>query len=125
MKPIKQKYEMNATPSEVWNALTKPEIIKIWSGAKAIMSAKKGAKFKLWGGDMFGKNIEVVKNKKLVQEWCTRSFKSKTTFILKSGDKKTIVELIHEDVPSNQQKNYSDGWKQYYLGAMKEMFDNK
>jgi len=125
MKTIKQKYEMNASVTEVFDALTNPKIIKIWSGAKAKMSAKKGAKFELWGGDMFGKNLEVVKNKKLVQEWCTNTFKSKASFTIIEKGKRSIVNLIHENVPAKSYKNYSDGWKDYYLGAMQQMFDEK
>ena len=116
---------MNATPTKVFKALTDPKIIAQWSGAPAKMSAKKGAKFELWGGDMFGKNLEVVKNKKLVQEWCTNSFVSKATFLIREKGKGSIVDLLHENVPSNQVKNYSDGWKTYYLGPMKEMFETK
>lgn len=125
MKTIKQKYEMNASPAQVFRALTDPKIIAKWSGAKAKMSAKKGAKFELWGGEMFGKNLEVVNNKKLVQEWCTPSFRSIATFIIKPKDKKCIVELIHEKVPANSYKNYRTGWKEYYLGAMQQMFEPK
>ena len=116
---------MNAPAEKIFDALTNPQIIEIWSGAKAKMSAKKGAKFELWGGDMFGKNLEVIKNKKLVQEWCTSSFKSKATFIITGKGKKCEVELIHENVPAKSLKNYSDGWKDYYLGPMQQMFKKK
>lgn len=125
MKTIKQNYEMNASPDEVFKALTDPKIIKVWSGMPAKMDAKEGTKFSLWGGDMFGTNKEVVKNKKLVQEWCTKTFKSKTIFTIKPKGTKTIVGLVHEGVPDKSYKNYADGWEQYYLGAMRKMFSEK
>src|ERR1051326_5589293 len=118
MATIKQSYEMKATPAQVFKALTDPKIIKKWSGAPAKMSARKGANFEIWGGDMFGKNLDVLKNKKLVQEWNTKTFSSKVTFTLKAKGKSTVVDLLHEEVPTASKKNYSDGWKQYYLGAM-------
>ena len=40
---------MKAGPAKVFKALTDPKIIEKWSGSKAKMSAKKGAKFEIWG----------------------------------------------------------------------------
>jgi uncharacterized protein YndB with AHSA1/START domain len=125
MPTIQQTYEMNASPEEVFNALVDPEIIQDWSGDEVKMSAEVGAKWSLWGGQMFGTNLEVVKNKKLVQEWCYDQWEqpSKVTFTLKAKGKKTIVELLHEDVPEKSVNSISDGWGAYYLGSMQEMFD--
>jgi uncharacterized protein YndB with AHSA1/START domain len=127
MPTIKQTYEMNATPEKVFEALVDPEIIQIWSGDEAKMGPEVGDNFTLWGGQMFGKNLEVVKNKKLVQEWSYDQWEapSKVTFTLKPKGKKTIVELLHEDVPEKSLKSIDEGWDGYYLGAMKEMFDEK
>lgn len=115
---------MNASPEKVFEALVNEEIIQHWSGDEAKMSPEVGARFSLWGGQMFGTNLEVVKNKKLVQEWCYDQWEepSKVTFIIKGNGEDTIVELIHEDVPERSVKNISDGWNIYYLGAMQEMF---
>ena len=125
MPTIEQTYEMNASPEEVFEALVNADIIQDWSGDEAKMSPEVGAKFSLWGGQMFGTNLEVVKNKKLVQEWCYDQWEkpSKVTFTLKGKGKKTIVELLHEDVPEKSVNSITDGWNAYYLGAIQEMFD--
>ncbi|MFL5765408.1 MAG: SRPBCC domain-containing protein [Bacteroidia bacterium] len=125
MPTIQQTYEMNATPEEVFQALVDPEIMQDWSGDEAKMSGEVGAKWSLWGGQMFGTNLEVVKNKKLVQEWCYDQWDqpSKVTFTIKAKGKKTVVELLHEDVPEKSLNSITDGWNAYYLGAMQEMFD--
>lgn len=127
MPTIEQKYEMNATPEQVFDALVNPDTIQIWSGDEAKMGPEVGDTFTLWGGQMFGKNLEVVKNKKLVQEWCYDQWDtpSKVTFTIKAKGKKTIVELLHEDVPEKSFKSINEGWDAYYLGAMKDMFDEK
>ena len=85
MPTIKQTYEMNALPEEVFEALVNPEI----------------------------------------QEWCYDQWEhpSKVTFTLKAKGKKTIVELLHEDVPEKSVNSIADGWDAYYLGAMQEMFN--
>jgi len=127
MPTIEQKYEMNATPEEVFDALVNPDTIQHWSGDEAKMGPDVGDTFTLWGGQMFGTNIEVVKNKKLVQEWCYDQWEapSKVTFTLKPKGKKTIVELLHEDVPEKSLRSIDEGWDAYYLGAMKDMFEEK
>ena len=125
MSTIQKTYEMNATPNEVFDALINPELIQIWSGDEAKMSAEVGGAFSLWGGQMFGINLEVVPNKKLVQEWSYDQWKqpSKVTFTIKTKGKKTILELLHEDVPEKSVNSISDGWDAFYLGAMQEMFE--
>jgi uncharacterized protein YndB with AHSA1/START domain len=124
MSTIKQSYEMNATPEQVFEALVNEEIIQNWSRDEAKMSPEVGAKFSLWGGQMFGTNLEVVKNKKLVQEWSYDQWEkpSRVTFLLKASGDGTLVELLHEDVPEKSVKSITDGWSLYYLGAMQEMF---
>ncbi len=43
----------------------------------------------------------------------------------KAKGKQTIVELLHENVPEKSVNSITDGWNAYYLGAMKEMFEEK
>ncbi len=127
MPTIKQTYEMNASAEEVFDALVNPEVIQDWSGDEAKMNDQVGGKFSLWGGQMFGINTEVVKNKKLVQEWGYDKWDtlSKVTFLIKPKGEKTVVELIHEEVPEKSLKSITEGWNTYYLGAMQEMFEEK
>ena len=47
MSTIQKSYEMNASPEEVFEALTNPEIIQLWSG-EAKMSGEVGANFQSW-----------------------------------------------------------------------------
>jgi activator of HSP90 ATPase len=125
MPTIKQTYEINAPAEDVFEALVNPEIIEIWSQDEAKMSDQVGGSFMLWSGQMFGTNLEVIKNKKLVQEWCYDQWDapSKVTFTLKPKGKITVVELLHEDVPEKSLKSIEEGWDAYYLGAIKDMFE--
>ena len=127
MPTIKKEYEMNASVEAVFEALVNPDIIQEWSGDEAKMGAEVGSKFSLWGGQMFGENLEVIENKKIVQEWCYDQWKdpSKVTFTIKVNGEKSLVELIHEDVPEASVNSISEGWDNYYLGAMQDMFDEK
>lgn len=90
------------------------------------MEAKEGFEFSLWGGDIHGKNIEVVPNKKLVQDWMSGKWEdySKVTFTLSGQDNKTKIDLLHENIPNNEAKEIEDGWKRYYLGPLKKLLEN-
>jgi activator of HSP90 ATPase len=128
MPTITQIYEIDASAEELFDALVNPDVIEIWSRDEAKMGDGIGDTFSLWSGQMFGKNLEVIPNKKLVQEWSYENWEapSKVTFTLKSKSKnKTIIELLHEDVPEKAHRSIESGWDEYYLGAIKRMFEEK
>lgn len=125
MKTIKQNYTIKAPVEKVWRALTDPKEIDDWGGGLAEMDGEVGTEFKLWGGDIWGKNLEVDANGKLVQEWYGGDWNepSKVTFIIRGNGNETTIDLIHENVPDDEEKEIADGWKRYYLGPMKEMLE--
>ncbi|MBI4201307.1 MAG: SRPBCC domain-containing protein [Chloroflexi bacterium] len=114
---------MKATREEVWRRLVDPTEIEGWSGASAVMEAWPGGRFELWGGDMFGVNLEVAPPRKLVQQWQVRGWEepSTVTFTLRSNraEGQTIVELVHAGVPAEEAEEYAQGWDEHYLGAIK------
>jgi activator of HSP90 ATPase len=126
-KALKQEYEIKAPLAEVWKALVLPEYIEGWGGGPAKMDDKVGTEFSLWGGDIWGKNKEVVKEKKLVQDWFGGDWKepSIATFELEEKDGETIVKLTHENLPEDDEDDFDAGWKDYYMGPMKEYLENK
>lgn len=126
MKSIKQTYAINASVDKVWDALVNPNIIDTWCGGPAKMNDQKGFKFELWGGEIYGKNIEVVKNEKLVQEWFSGKWDKPSTviFLLSFSGNKTTVELIHTDIPDNEADDISKGWKDYYMIPLKQLVES-
>ena len=129
MKVIKQTYLINAPVEEVWKALVDLKFIDGWGGGPAKMDGKSGTKFSLWGGEIFGENKKVIEHKLLVQDWFSKEEKrekpTKVTFNLAFQNGKTELELIHEDVPEKDEQNISDGWKDYYLGPLKDYLESK
>ena len=125
MKTIQQEYQINAPVEKVWKALVVPEVIERWGGGPAKMVAEELSEFELWGGDIHGKNIEVVPNKKLVQDWYSGGWEkpSRATFTLTPKDGGTLVSLVHENVPDEEAEDIAYGWNRYYLGKIKELLD--
>ena len=119
METISQTYELKATPAAVFDALINPKTIQQWSGAPATMDSQAGTEFSLFGGQIEGTNLEVVANKKLVQQW---PHQSKVTITLTDNGSTTTAELKHEDIPKAEVDSFRQGWIDYYFGPMQKMF---
>jgi len=126
VKTIKQTYKINAPAKKVWQALIDHKEIDYWGAGPATMDDKVGTEFSLWNGDIHGKNIEVVDGKKLVQEWFGGDWDepSIATFTLSEKDGRTTIELHQTNVPDSDFDDIADGWKQYYLGPIKEYLEH-
>ncbi len=127
MKTIVQEYEINAPIEKVWEALINPEEIEKWGGGPAKMEALEGTKFSLWGGDVYGTNIEVELYKKLVQEWYGGKWEEPSilTFKLQKAGNTTKIGLLHENVPDGEYKDIEQGWKDYYMGPLKNYVEKR
>jgi uncharacterized protein YndB with AHSA1/START domain len=126
MKRIEQTYSIRAPLSRVWRALTDPKLIEAWSGAPAEMSDEAGAKFSLWDGDVYGTNTKVVPQKLLEQEWYGGEWDkpSKVVFSLSGEGDRTVVMLVHTRMPEHEAKDLEQGWRDYYLGALKNLCED-
>lgn len=103
-----------------------PEQIEGWGAGPAKMDDQVGTEFQLWGGDIHGKNLEIVKNQKLIQDWYGGDWPhpSKVTINLTKENETTRVELNHENIPDKEVSEFEDGWNRYYFGAIKEYLES-
>lgn len=117
--------EIAADPEEVFAALTNPFQIGVWSGYPADMKAEAGYVFSLWEGDISGINIEVVPDRLLVQEWFfgEQEERSVVHIGLKKKQGRTLVQLEHTHIPEEVYDEITEGWREYYLGAVKSMLE--
>jgi len=124
LKDFINSYIIPATPEEVFIALTNPLTIELWSGYPAIMGIEPGSEFSLWDGDISGRNIEIIENKKLVQEWFFGDLgnQSIVNIILSEHKKGTLAELKHTNIPDGDYDNITVGWNEYYFDAIINFF---
>lgn len=117
--------EIFADPEEVFAALTNPFQIELWSGYPAEMKAESGYVFSLWEGDITGVNVEVIPNRRLVQEWFfgEQDERSVVDIQLKKQDGKTLISLNHTNIPEEVYEEITEGWQEYYLGAIKNLLE--
>ena len=72
-----------------------------------------------------GRIIELQENKKLVQEWYfgDQNEKSLVTIYLSRDYGSTQVTVEHTNIPDDDFKNISEGWNEYYFGAIQLFFN--
>lgn len=126
-KTIKKVYKISSPVDRVWQALVDPAVINEWGGGPSKMDSNVGKDFELWNGDIYGKNIEVISESKLVQEWFGGDWAkpSIVIFTLKKDKSDTILELEQFDVPDDEFEDIESGWDDYYIGPMKQMLEKE
>jgi uncharacterized protein YndB with AHSA1/START domain len=124
MKDFKKYYILEATPEEVYLAITNPITIQLWTNEEAEMSTEPNTEFSIMGGSIEGKNLEFVENKKVVQQWYFGEQKelSVVTIKLHEHPEGTSVELRHTNIPDEAYEGIIEGWDSAYFGALQEFF---
>jgi len=118
---------IEAEPEELFLALTNPFTIELWSDSPAKMDAQVGTEFELWDGDICGRNLQIVPNKELVQEWYFEGSPEPSIVTIKLHAHKTgtQVEVKHTNIPEEAYANINEGWRNYYIGAIKRFFEEE
>jgi activator of HSP90 ATPase len=125
MKTFKKTFKINAEPSDVYSAITNPYTIELWSGYPAQMSIEPGSEFSLWEGDITGKNLEFVQDKKIVQEWYfgDQVQKSIVTILISPDRENSLITIEHTNIPDEEFNGIAEGWKEYYFDAISNFFN--
>jgi activator of HSP90 ATPase len=125
MKTFKKIFRINAEPSDVYAALTNPYTIELWSGYPAQMSPEPGTEFSMWEGDITGNIIELLQDKKVVQEWYfgNQVEKSIVTITINPDRENSLVTVEHTNIPDNEFSDIAEGWREYYIGAIINFFN--
>jgi activator of HSP90 ATPase len=124
---IKQNTVIPATPDEVYEGFMDAKKHSAFTGSKATCNPKIGGKFAAWDGYISGKNLELEKGKKIVQEWITTEWPkgyppSRFELTLKKVKDGTEISMVHSDVPAEQAADIEQGWIDFYWKPLKEYF---
>jgi activator of HSP90 ATPase len=126
-KAIKQTVTFKTTPHAIYEALMDEKKHAAFTGGEAKISRKAGGKFSIYGGDIEGKNLELITDQKIVQSWRYSDWPeghySTATFTLEPIEKGTRLTFSQTDVPDDKYEDIKQGWKDYYWGPMKEMLE--
>ena len=127
---IIQKVVIPASPEEIYDAFIDARKHSEFTGSKATCDPTVGGKFTAWDGYISGRNLELEKGKRIVQEWVTaewpKGYPSSTlelTFRKVKGG--TEVRMVHSHVPEEQADDYRQGWVDNYWDLLKAYFQKR
>jgi uncharacterized protein YndB with AHSA1/START domain len=127
---IIQKVVIPASPEEVYDAFMDARKHSEFTGAKATCDPTVGGKFTAWDGYISGRNLELQKGKRIVQEWITvewpKGYPPSTlelTFRKVKGGAE--VRMVHSEVPEEQADEYRQGWIDNYWDLLKAYFQKR
>lgn len=127
MKDFKKYYLIPASPEEVYQALTNPLTIELWTNEAAEMKAEPGTEFSMWDGSISGKNLSFVPNKQIEQQWYFGDQEEASIVLIKlHPDKRGCsVEVRHTNIPDADFEDISAGWTDSYFGPLQFFFADK
>jgi len=123
---IKQTVIFSATPHEVYEALMDEKIHARFSASAAQISRQVGGTFTAYDGYISGKNIELISDQKIVQEWRAVDWEpqqtSLITFEFSTVPEGTQLVFTHSGLPAGSEDDFAQGWIENYWEPMRKLF---
>jgi activator of HSP90 ATPase len=112
---------------DVYEAFLDAKKHAAFTGSKATSDPRAGGKFTAWDGYISGRNLELEKGKKIVQEWVTSEWPeglppSRLTLTFKKVKGGTEISMVQSEAPEEQAEELKDGWTEFYWKPLKEYF---
>ncbi len=109
----------NVKASTLFELYTQADKHEEVTGSSALITDKLGEPFNLYNGFCFGENIEIKKNKLIVQAWRTEDWPdglddSILVIRLMQEGKDTHLYLTHADLPEEMAEPLRNGWEKFY-----------
>lgn len=127
MKTIKQTVNFRASPHDVYEALMDEKKHAQFTESRASISRKVSGKISAYDDYIEGRNVQLVSDRKIVQEWrCSdwpEKHLSKATFLIAKTKTGSRLIFTQTGVPDNQYSTISKGWKEHYWSKMKKMLE--
>jgi activator of HSP90 ATPase len=109
----------NTTPEALYELYMDADKHSKATGAPAKISATEGAEYSVHSGYITGKNLQLIKNRLIVQTWRAQNWAVDdidSTFIiyLEQQGSNTVLHAIHANLPDNAADNINSGWHKMY-----------
>jgi activator of HSP90 ATPase len=127
---IRMSAVLQATPARIYAAWLSSKGHTAMTESPATASARLGGKFTAWDGYISGKNLELERDKRIVQSWRSTEFPkeapdSRLEVIIEETARGTRITLKHTGIPRGQASGYRQGWKDYYFEPMRRHFASR
>ncbi len=127
---IMQKIILPVLPEEIYNAFLDSKKHSEFTHSKVTGKGVVGSKFTAGDGYIMGKNLELEKGKRILQEWTTTEWPegyppSKLELTFKKVKDNTELTMVQSGVPREQEKGLRQGWIKHYWEPLKEYFEKR
>lgn len=122
---LRTEAQLAISAADLWDLLTNPARIPMWSKAPAQLWLNTGANYSLFGGNITGSIVSIDAPRKLVQswrvpQWPSNHFGTLTTELTQSEDSTKLV-LALSGVPTGQEDATQAGLENYYIRGLKSV----
>jgi len=115
---LHHEVDFKATPARIYEALLDSKQFSAFSGAPAEINREAGGAFSLFGGQILGRNVELVPNQRIVQAWRSAGWDqgvySIAKFELKAQGPATHLVFDHRGFPEGKKEHLEEGWREHY-----------
>lgn len=117
--------EFTATPQRIYELLLDSGQFAALTGLPAEIDAREGGAFSMFGGQIVGRNVELVPNLRIVQAWRPASWApgiySIVKFELAMQGSRARLMLDHTGFPEGLAEHLDRGWDEHYLKPMAKL----
>jgi len=124
---IHQEVDFKVTPARMYEALLDAKQFSAFTKDTAEIRPQPGEIFKLFGGRIEGRNIELVPNRRIVQAWRPASWPagvySIVRFELVARGAGTRIVLDHAGFTEDKWEHLNEGWPRNYWEPLRKFLN--
>jgi len=127
---FKQQITINATPTELYTQIMDAKKHSKLTNSKVVIKDKMNTEFSVYDGYAYGKNVELIPNKKIVQTWRAHEdnwngdILSEITFkFIPINEHKTKIVFTQKNIPDIVAEQFKKGWTNYYWKPLRRLFN--
>jgi activator of HSP90 ATPase len=121
---LHDEVELKAAPQRIYEVLLDSKQFAAFSAMPAEIDSKVGGAFKMFSGQIEGRNVELVANQRIVQAWRPAHWDagvySIAHFEFKPNGPGTTVVLDHTGFPAGEYDHLEWGWTNHYWDPLKK-----
>ena len=121
---IHQEITYQADPDRLYETLISAQSFSEFTGASAEIDAREGGAFSCFGGQIAGRNIELVPGERIVQAWRVATWAegvySIVRFSFEKLESNTRLTLDHAGFPDGAGEHLEGGWPKMYWDPLRK-----
>ncbi|KAI9348658.1 activator of Hsp90 ATPase [Obelidium mucronatum] len=126
LSTITMNTEFVCSASDLYNTFLDQNRVQAWSRGPAQIKPEVGSEISLFGGNVSGKIVELVPNKKIVKTWRLKSWPanhfSTVTLLFEEQRESVTLRLTQTEVPVGEKDLTTKNWTGYYFNGIKSAF---